>query len=190
MAIKRIVSTSFWTDSKIEKMTSDEKYLFLYLLTNPYTTQLGIYEIPLNLSSQHLGWDVEKLMNIISKLEQYGVILYSEDTSEIAIKNYLTHSIIKGGKPVFDCLMKEKKKVKNEKLLHYICESLSGKKEELNKTVVEFLGVLNGTSIQESDFKRNTKNRFNNFHQRKYDMQKLEAQLLLGGNNNNKLKIK
>ena len=45
MAIKRLVDTSFWTDGKVDEFTPEDKYFMLYLLTNPFSTQLGIYEM-------------------------------------------------------------------------------------------------------------------------------------------------
>ena len=45
MGIKRVVDTSFWTDDKVLEFTPEDRYFMLYLLTNPHTTQLGIYSI-------------------------------------------------------------------------------------------------------------------------------------------------
>lgn len=46
MDVRRSVSTRFWSDSWIEELNSDEKLLWLYLLTNQNTNMLGIYELP------------------------------------------------------------------------------------------------------------------------------------------------
>ncbi|PEZ81277.1 chromosomal replication initiator DnaA, partial [Bacillus cereus] len=46
MAIFRQVHTSFWNDVKVqEEFTPEDKYFFLYLLTNPQTKQIGVYQI-------------------------------------------------------------------------------------------------------------------------------------------------
>ena len=46
MGIKRVISTDFWLDDKVLDLFSPEdKLFFLYLMTNPHTTQLGIYPI-------------------------------------------------------------------------------------------------------------------------------------------------
>lgn len=45
MATQRYVSTSFWDDEWVQGLSSDEKYLYLYLLTNPLTNIAGVYEI-------------------------------------------------------------------------------------------------------------------------------------------------
>ena len=42
MAIYRNVHISFWTDAKVaDEMTPEDKYFFLYLLTNPHGNILG-----------------------------------------------------------------------------------------------------------------------------------------------------
>lgn len=49
MAIFRQVHTSFWNDVKVqEDFTPEDKYFFLYLLTNPQTKQIGVYQITKN----------------------------------------------------------------------------------------------------------------------------------------------
>ena len=46
MGIKRVVDVDFWNDEKVmDLFTPEDKLFFLYLLTNPHTTQLGIYAI-------------------------------------------------------------------------------------------------------------------------------------------------
>lgn len=55
MARFRMVHTEFWDDPKVvEEMTPEDKYFFLYLLTNSNTTQIGIYQITKN--KWHLIW--------------------------------------------------------------------------------------------------------------------------------------
>jgi hypothetical protein len=44
---------------------------------------------------------------------KHQLLKYSKETQEVAIKNYLRHSIVKGGKPVLDCLNRELGQVKN-----------------------------------------------------------------------------
>ena len=98
MGVKRAVDTEFWKDSKVDEFTPEDKYFMLYLLTNPSTTQLGIYELSIKQAAYHLGYSKEAVRVLIDRFQKaYGVIFYSEETSEIAIKNFLRHSIVKGG---------------------------------------------------------------------------------------------
>lgn len=134
MGIKRIVDTQFWIDTA-DEFTPEDKYFMLYILTCPSTTQLGIYEMSIATAAFHLGYSIESVKNLIDRFEnKYGMIIYSKQTKEIAIKNFLRHSIIKGGAPVRDCLIKELKKVKNKNLIASIFSHLKGY-EDLNETV-------------------------------------------------------
>ena len=118
MGIKRIVDTSFWTDGKVDEFSPEDKYFMLYLLTCPFTKQLGIYEISVKQVAFQLGYSVDAVKVLLDRFEnKYGIIIYSEATNEVAIKNYLMHSIIKGGAPVRDCLIREMKQVKNKTLI-------------------------------------------------------------------------
>lgn len=145
MAVKRVVSTDFWNDSKVSDMFSaEDKYFMLYLLTNPHTTQLGIYELPITKVANELGYSKDVVKVLLDRFEsKYDLIKYNKQTNEIAIKNYLRHSIVKGGKPVMDCLLKEEKKVKDKTLLNYIFSNLNNYEDSLNITVKDFINNIN-----------------------------------------------
>lgn len=149
-SIKRIVSTSFWEDSKVvENFSPEDKYFFLYLLTNPHTTQLGIYSFIPKTAAFELGYSEDTVKVLLERFEtKYGLIKFSTDTSEVAIKNYLRHSIVSGGKPVMDCLLKEEKQVKDKSLLLYIYNSIKDS-NNLNTTVEQYI-----EHIKENDNER------------------------------------
>lgn len=136
MGVKRIVDIDFWNDDKVVELFSPEDKLFmLYLMTNPHTTQLGIYAINKKIMAFELGYSIDTISVLLERFEnKYNMIKYSSETNEVAIKNYLKYSIIKGGKPVEDCLEKEIKQVKNKDLLKYVFKNLNGC-ESLNTTI-------------------------------------------------------
>ena len=142
MGIKRIVDTDFWTDDKVMVEFSPEDRLFmLYLLTNPHTTQLGVYKILPKQMAFELGYSSDTINVLLDRFEtKYNIVRYSKDTSEIAVRNYLKYSIVKGGKPVLDLLTREAKRVKDQSLLAYIQESASLSE---NSTVKEFCELFN-----------------------------------------------
>ncbi len=45
MAKQRYISTGFWNDRWVRTLTPNQRYLYMYLLTNPETTIAGIYKI-------------------------------------------------------------------------------------------------------------------------------------------------
>ena len=134
--IRRLVSIDFWTDDKVvDRFSPEDKYFMLYLLTNPHTTQLGIYKLNIKYAAFETGYSVEVIRSLLDRFENHlGVIYYSAETGEIAIKNYLIHSIIKGGKPVADLLWKEINDVKNKELIVKVFEHIKDS-DKINKTV-------------------------------------------------------
>jgi hypothetical protein len=151
MSIKRVVDVDFWNDNKVIDMFSPEdKYFMLYLLTNPHTTQLGIYEFNIKKAGFELGHSDDTIRVLLDRFEnKYGMIKYSKSTSEIAIKNFLRHSIIKGGKPVEDLLIKEIGNVKDKSLIDYVFDNLL-KHENLNETVKKVI-VLYNDNVNNND---------------------------------------
>lgn len=160
MSVKRIVDTSFWNDEKVvERFTPEDRYFMLYLLTNPHSTQLGVYQITKRHMAFELGYSVEAVSALIDRFEnRYGIIKYSTETSEVAIKNYLKYSIVKGGKPVEDLLIKELALVKDKSLLRYVYDNIHDC-ETLIDTIKRFLPRLIGekekVSQKEKDFNEN-----------------------------------
>ena len=65
MAYKNIHDT-FWTDSKIRKLSKDEKLLLLYLITNPHSHYTGIYYLPGALITVESGVDLKALSKLIA----------------------------------------------------------------------------------------------------------------------------
>ena len=125
--VKRVISTGIWEDDLVlNDFSPEDKYFFLYILTNQYTTQLGIYHFPIKKVALEMGYSEDAIKVLLDRFEtKYDLIKFSKETSEIAIKNYLRHSIVKGGKPVMDCLLKEEKSVKNKSLISYIGNGFS-----------------------------------------------------------------
>ena len=138
--VKRLISTGFWNDDKVlNDFSPEDKYFMLYLLSNPYTTQLGVYHLPLKKAALEMGYNLETIGTLLDRFEhKYHVIRYSKKTSEVAIKNYLRHSIVRGGKPVMDCLEKDLKSVKDLSLVAYVFNSITDLKG-VNDTVMDFI---------------------------------------------------
>ena len=121
MGVSRIVNTDFWHDEKVIDFSPEDKYFMLYLLTNPQSKQVGIYKLPKKIIAFDTGYNEETIKSLLARFQNdYGLIYYSEETQEVAILNYLKHSIVKGGKPVLDCIEKDLKQVKNKKLIHMV----------------------------------------------------------------------
>ena len=140
MGIKRIVDVSFWTDEKtVDLFSPEDKYFMLYLLTNPHTTQLGIYKYSITMMAFELGYSKEAVSVLLDRFDKkYKLIYRSETTIELAIKNYLRYSIIKGGKPVEDLLNKEIGNVKDKSLIQKVFTKIASYKN-LNETIKKII---------------------------------------------------
>lgn len=130
MAKYRHVHTSFWTDPDVmEEFTVEDRYFFLYLLTNPLTTQIGIYKITIKQMAFELGYDINVVKSVIKRFENdYKVIKYNAETRELAMKNWGKYNLVKGGKPVEDCVKKELLEVNDKTLIPYIAENIANSK--------------------------------------------------------------
>lgn len=155
MAIYRNIQTSFWTDSKVtDDFTMQEKYLFLYLLTNPHTNLCGCYEI----SKKQIAFDTdmpkEAIEESLKRLAEYEVAFYSDSTKEVLIVNWSRHnwSQSKGDKMRVP-LEKEIKNIKDAAFRDYLLEVFNGdepskgdlqKKEKRNQEDMEDISLIDG----------------------------------------------
>ena len=77
LATQRYISTSFWNDPWIlDECTSDERYIYLYLLTSPNSNIAGIYELSLRTAELHTGYDREQLKRILGRFAEDGKAYY------------------------------------------------------------------------------------------------------------------
>jgi uncharacterized phage protein (TIGR02220 family) len=124
--VKRIVDTSFWEDDKVVDMFSPEdKYFMLYLMTNPHTSQVGIYRFVKKTSAFELGHSRETVDVLIERFQsKYKIIKFDSSTSEIAVLNYLKYSIVKGGKPVEDVIKRDLRQIKSTDLIFAVYQHM------------------------------------------------------------------
>ena len=151
MGIKRVVDTDYWKDDAVaEKYSAEDRYFFLYLLTNPNSKQCGIYHLPLRVMAFEMGHSRDSVESIVNRFEhRFKNIIYNKDTQEIAILNFLKHSIVKGGKPVEDCIRKELEKVKDKSLivavykhmLPYMDEQIKNKENKEKPEKSMYVGI-------------------------------------------------
>lgn len=149
MGVKRVIDVDFWKDDMVaERFSAEDRYFFLYLLTNPNSKQCGIYHLPLRVIAFEMGHSKESVESIIERFEhRFKNIIYNKETQEIAILNFLKHSIIKGGKPVEDCIRKELEKVKDRSLilavykhmLNYMNENIEKNEKSMYKGIKNIL---------------------------------------------------
>ena len=155
MALYRQIFIEFWKDPKVtEEMSPEDRYVLLYLLTNPYTTQIGIYQITKRQMAFDLGYSTEAVGAILTRFEKnLGLIRYNDETREIAIKNWGKYNLKRGGKPIMDCIKGELSKVKDKKLIEYVAISIPNNtiKDEFLRYANVTLDVTSTISGQEEE---------------------------------------
>ena len=147
MAIYRHVHVEFWKDPKVlEELTPEDKLFFIYLLTNPNTTQIGVYKITKKQIAFELGFSIESVNALMDRfINNYGLIKYNNDTREICLKNWGKYNLNKLGKPMLDCVRSELKNVDDKSLLEFIKPSIS--KDEI-------VSLFDGKSQMEATLKQ------------------------------------
>ena len=131
MALYRHVYLKFWKDDKVMELFSvEEKLLFLFLLTNPNTTQIGVYKILPKEIAFITGFEEEEVSIMLELFEkEYKLIKYNKLTHEIAIVHWARYNLNKaGGKPMMVCISSELSRVEDVSLLQVILDHIRNEK--------------------------------------------------------------
>jgi len=121
MARYRQIETRFWSDSKvIDDMTPEDRYFYLYLLTNEKSNQVGCYEISKNQICRDTGYDKEHIEKLIKRFEEdLDLIIYDIETKEIFIKNWYKYNWLNSQKTA-KCVIEGVSEVKSKKIMPHI----------------------------------------------------------------------
>lgn len=76
MAKLRYIKDSFWSDEWIEGLTLEEKWFFLYLLTNQYVSLTGIYPLTIRKMAFELNSSMEFVQKTLEKFQQAKKVYY------------------------------------------------------------------------------------------------------------------
>lgn len=117
MAVYRKIDISFWQDSFVLGLSPEEKYFYLYLMTNSKTTQCGIYEISLRVIELETGYSADQVFDLINRFINYKKILYNEETREIMLLNWIKYNGSSSPK-VLTRIQKELASVKNKEYVY------------------------------------------------------------------------
>ncbi|WP_434291916.1 DnaD domain protein [Clostridium botulinum] len=136
MAKYRQLYTEFWKDGFVVELEPEEKYFYLYLLTNANTSQCGIYELPKKIIENETGCNRETVDNLIKKFEEYKKIIYSEETKEIIMLNWFKYNEPNNINAI-KCVNKELKKIKNRNFVKELYFQYSKNGLEVDKLFYE-----------------------------------------------------
>lgn len=137
MAIYRYLRTGFWQDDFIAELTPEEKYFYIYLMTNFKTTQCGIFKLVKRFVEAETGYNRETIDKLIKRFIDYGKILYCEETNEIIILNWIKYNFVNSKNTIL-CINKELKEVKNKEfvnIMYKLCLELNYNVESIFKDI-------------------------------------------------------
>ena len=112
MAVYRHIHIDYWQDGFVLDLTPEEKYFYIYLMTNSKTSQCGIYELPKRIIETETGYNRETVDKLLNRFVEYKKIKDCKETGEIFLINWLKHNRISSPK-VRKCIYKELKKIKS-----------------------------------------------------------------------------
>lgn len=125
MAIKRSIDTGLWNDPLIlDEFDKDDKYFWLYCLTNSHNTLCGTAIISKKTIAREMGFDnnLSTIDNLINKFENvYKRIKYNETNNEMIILNWHKYNWTTSTK-VKSSLLKQVNDIKTQEFKNIILE--------------------------------------------------------------------
>jgi hypothetical protein len=117
MAVYRQIQITFWQDKFVLSLTPEEKFFYLYLLTNSKTKQSGIYEIPIQIIQTETGYNRETVIKLLQRFIDLKKIAYDWEFEELMVLNWIKHNPFKGNKNIQKCIESELKTIHNPSLI-------------------------------------------------------------------------
>lgn len=82
------IERGYWQDEFILELTPEQKFFYLYLMTNNKVNTLGAYVFPLTMSTVELGYNKETVLKLLDHFAQAGKIIWDETTKEVFLLNW------------------------------------------------------------------------------------------------------
>ena len=166
MALYRNVQMTFWTDSKVvDDFTPEDRYFYLYLITNPHTNLAGCYEVSTRQMANETGYSKETIERLIARfISVHGVIKYSSDTKEVLLLNWHRYSWTKSDR-FRVALIKDINTVKDSAFKEYLMQLYDGADTVsipysygIDTTVTVTDTVTDTVSVSDTDSDKENKN--------------------------------
>lgn len=152
-ATYRKIFPSFWTDSKVdEEFTPEDKYFYLYLLTNPHTNICGCYEIGFKQMARDTGYNEETVRHLVNRMEAlHKVIRYDRTTREVLLLNWAKYNW-SSSEDLKTGVRKVTTFIKSESFRQYVLSLLDGEMPNIDplETVPTPSSDPRGTSVSVS----------------------------------------
>ena len=146
MAVYRHIHIDYWQDGFILDLTPEEKYFYIYLMTNSKTSQCGIYELPKRIIETETGYNRETVNKLLNRFVDYKKIQYCEETREVFLMNWIKHNKIVIQK-VKNCVYEELKKIKSMDMVNLFLDECERFGYTLDKNEIKIDTPINRVSI-------------------------------------------
>lgn len=125
MAVYRNVRISFWSDPKVrDEFTPEDKFFYMYLLTNPNTNLCGCYEVSYRGMTEDTGYNKDTVIRLIERFEkQHKVIEFDKETKEILILNWYRYNWSRSDKTVSG-VRSVAERIKSKHFREYVLKTL------------------------------------------------------------------
>lgn len=118
---KRMVDTELWNNEDIvENFTAEDRYFWLYLLTNPHNDICGVLKYSPTIIARDMGYHKDCIVNLIYRFENVHKLIYVDnDNKEIFILNWYKFNWTKSPK-IISLIDKELKNIKSNTIKQMI----------------------------------------------------------------------
>ena len=150
MAIYRNIRLSFWSDPKVrDDFTPEDKYFYLYLLTNPNTSLCGCYEVSIKSMTEDTGYNKDTIFRLLDRFETvHKVIKFNESTKEILIINWHKYNWNDSSKTI-QGVKKSASAIKYKPFKDYISNMIEGGEEPVEEVVTKMPEDTNKESLDD-----------------------------------------
>ncbi len=123
MANYRNISMSFWEDSKVvDDFTPEDRYIYLYCMTNPHTNLCGCYEVSIKQIARETGYNEDSINHLLRRLDTaHNVIRYDAASKELLLVNWAKYNW-SGSDKLNKPLLAEIRKVKCDRFRSYLAD--------------------------------------------------------------------
>lgn len=149
----KMVPITIWNMMEFRAFSLIEKLIYLYLIAGPETRPLGLFRIDLAWIACQFAITQKRLVGIINKFEELGLVMFSAKYSEIYIPEYFVRYATQGGPPLVKVLRSDFTNAQDRQMLQICIRDnrafLNSRPDYKNITVDEFLNEAQETLDKE-----------------------------------------
>ncbi|WP_231272850.1 replication protein [Clostridium botulinum] len=156
MAKYRQLHTNFWNDGFVLDLTPEEKYFYLYLMTNPNTTQCGIYELSKRIIETQTGYNRDTVDKLLIRFMEYEKINYCNESKEIMITNWMKYNRPTSCNAI-KCVNGELKNLKCKEYLNHVynqCKKLHLNIKSIFNGLEEYIDAVVSNESKDKEYEQ------------------------------------